>query len=161
MGSCWDADIDPKAKLSLTSNLPFINTHSVWWYLSVVIINPGMRCTVSVIVIVLPSIVTALVDPLQGCPGKLQKITFTEYWSKTYVKAHEVNQEELEYNELINEKASSFPHTTPWHLNFWRLVYSNSHPIRQELCSNAAPSFFCKRQNQRWWLSTHWPNFKT
>ena len=74
-----------------------------------------MRCTVSVIVIVLPSIVTALVDPLQGCPGKLQKITFTEYWSKTYVKAHE---EELEYNELINEKASSFPHTTPWHLNF-------------------------------------------
>ena len=140
MGSYWDADIDPKAKLSLTSNLPFINTHSVWWYLSVVIINPGMRCTVSVIVIVLPSIVTALVDPLQGCPGKLQKITFTEYWSKTYVKAHE--EEELEYNELINEKASSFPHTTPWHLNFWRLVYSNSHPIRQELCSNAAPSFF-------------------
>ena len=23
------------------------------------------------------------------------------------------------------------------------------------------PAFFCKRQNQRWWLSTHWPNFKT
>ena len=53
-----------------------------------------MRCTVSVIVIVLPSIVTALVDPLQGCPGKLQKITFTEYWSKTHVKAHE--EEELD-----------------------------------------------------------------
>ena len=46
-------------------------------------------------------------------------------------------------------------------LNFWRSVCSNSRPRGQELCSNAPSNFFCKTQNQRLWLFTPWPSFKS
>ena len=39
------------------------------------------------------------------------------------------------------------PTSPPRHLNFWKLAYSNSLPVRQKLCSNAPANFLLKAKS--------------